>query len=132
MKQIADVILPIALFAENEGTFVNTEGRVQSFKQVVKAPGEARPAWRILRVLANNLGLESFEYQTVEEIRAELDLSGRELLNRPKLEIPLPDSISETKNVSINELPACSIDPVVRRAEALNQRQQQDKQQETA
>ena len=126
LKQTADVILPIALFAENEGTFVNTEGRVQSFKQLVMAPGEARPAWRILRVLANNLGLEDFEYQTVEEIRAEFNFSGSQVVNRPKLDLSLPDSILETGHVSIRELPAYSIDPLVRRAEALNLRQQQE------
>ena len=53
--EISDVILPIAPFTETSGSFVNAEGRVQSFHAVVKPAGEARPAWKVLRVLANLL-----------------------------------------------------------------------------
>ena len=60
----ADVLLPIAPFTETSGTFVNTEGRVQSFNGVVKPLGEARPAWKVLRVLGNLLGLAGFDYDT--------------------------------------------------------------------
>ncbi len=55
--EFSDVLLPIAPFTETPGTFVNAEGRVQSFHAVVKPLGEARPAWKVLRVLANMLGL---------------------------------------------------------------------------
>ena len=57
IQQYADVILPIATFAETDGTFVNTVGHWQSISKAVSAPGEARPAWKVLRVLANKLGL---------------------------------------------------------------------------
>jgi NADH-quinone oxidoreductase subunit G len=53
----SDVLLPIAPFTETPGTFVNAEGRVQGFHAVVKPLGDARPAWKVLRVLANLLGL---------------------------------------------------------------------------
>jgi NADH-quinone oxidoreductase subunit G len=59
---IADVMLPIAPYTETAGTFVNTEGRVQSFNGVVKARGDARPAWKLLRVLGNVLNLDGFGY----------------------------------------------------------------------
>ena len=57
----SDVLLPIAPFTETPGTFVNAEGRVQSFHAVVKPLAETRPAWKVLRVLANLLGLPGFE-----------------------------------------------------------------------
>ena len=67
----ADVLLPIAPFTETSGTFVNAEGRVQSFHGVVKPLGEARPAWKVLRVLGNLLGLPGFDFETSDEVRAE-------------------------------------------------------------
>ncbi len=79
----ADVLLPIAPFSETAGTFVNCEGRAQSFNGTVKPLGEARPAWKVLRVLGNLLGLTGFDYDTSEAIRDEVlgkgvtDLSGK-------------------------------------------------------
>ncbi|TDM06655.1 MAG: NADH-quinone oxidoreductase subunit G [Ideonella sp. MAG2] len=67
----ADVLLPIAPFTETAGSFVNAEGRLQSFHGVVKALGDSRPAWKVLRVLGNLLGLQGFEQESVEEVRAE-------------------------------------------------------------
>jgi NADH-quinone oxidoreductase subunit G len=68
----ADVLLPVAPFAETSGSFVNAEGRLQSFNGTVKPMGEARPAWKVLRVLGNILGLGGFDYETSEAIRDEL------------------------------------------------------------
>jgi NADH-quinone oxidoreductase subunit G len=67
----ADVLLPIAPFTETSGTFVNAEGRVQSFHGVVKPLGDARPAWKVLRVLGNMLGLAGFNFETSEDVRTE-------------------------------------------------------------
>jgi len=67
----ADVILPIAPFTETAGTFINCEGRVQSFNGTVRPAGEARPGWKVLRVLGNLLGLEGFEYETSDEVRSQ-------------------------------------------------------------
>ncbi|MGO4376751.1 NADH-quinone oxidoreductase subunit NuoG [Pseudoduganella sp. RAF19] len=68
----ADVLLPVAPFAETSGSFVNAEGRLQSFNGTVKPAGEARPAWKVLRVLGNVLGLAGFDYDTSEAVRDEL------------------------------------------------------------
>ncbi|HSI54225.1 MAG TPA: molybdopterin-dependent oxidoreductase, partial [Ramlibacter sp.] len=66
--EFSDVLLPIAPFSETPGSFVNAEGRVQSFHAVVKPLGETRPAWKVLRVLANLLGLPGFEYESAQEV----------------------------------------------------------------
>jgi NADH-quinone oxidoreductase subunit G len=68
----ATVILPVAAFAETSGTWVNAEGRWQSVPGAARPPGEARPAWKVLRVLGNLLGLGGFEYLSSEEVRDEL------------------------------------------------------------
>ncbi|QJE01349.1 NADH-quinone oxidoreductase subunit G [Massilia forsythiae] len=67
----ADVLLPISPFSETAGTFVNCEGRAQSFNGTVKPLGETRPAWKVLRVLGNLLGLQGFDYENSESIRDE-------------------------------------------------------------
>jgi NADH-quinone oxidoreductase subunit G len=64
----SDVLLPIAPFTETPGTFVNAEGRVQSFHSVVKPLGDTRPAWKVLRVLANLLGLPGFDFESSQDV----------------------------------------------------------------
>ncbi|RRH81760.1 NADH-quinone oxidoreductase subunit G [Variovorax beijingensis] len=66
--EFSDVLLPIAPFTETPGTFVNAEGRVQGFHAVVKPQGEARPAWKVLRVLANLLGLPGFAFESTADV----------------------------------------------------------------
>ncbi len=66
------MLLPVAPFTETAGTFVNTEGTVQSFNGVVRPLGETRPAWKVLRVLGNLLGLAGFDYNSAEEVRHEV------------------------------------------------------------
>jgi NADH-quinone oxidoreductase subunit G len=68
--EFSDVLLPIAPFTETPGTFVNAEGRVQSFHAVVKPLGETRPAWKVLRVLGNMLGLPGFGFESSAEVLA--------------------------------------------------------------
>ena len=70
--EFSDVILPIAPFSETPGTFVNTQGMEQSFHAVVRPLGGTRPAWKVLRVLANMLGLHGFEFETIEDVRVSL------------------------------------------------------------
>jgi NADH-quinone oxidoreductase subunit G len=65
----ADVILPAAAYPENEGTYLSNEGRLQNFAPAVNPQGEARPAWKILRVLAHSLGVPGSEFVEVDEIR---------------------------------------------------------------
>jgi len=77
LQDAADLLLPIGTFAESAGTFINCEGRWQSFLGVSNLPGEARPGWKVLRVLGNLLDADNFDYQTSEEVRDELgDLLG--------------------------------------------------------
>jgi NADH-quinone oxidoreductase subunit G len=64
----SDVLLPVAPWTETPGTFVNAEGRVQSFHAVVKPLGETRPAWKVLRVLANVLGLPGFDFESAQDV----------------------------------------------------------------
>ncbi|MGF6347778.1 NADH-quinone oxidoreductase subunit NuoG [Variovorax sp. W2I14] len=66
--EFSDVLLPIAPFTETPGTFVNAEGRVQGFHAVVKPQGETRPAWKVLRVLANMLSLPGFAFESAAEV----------------------------------------------------------------
>ncbi|MES3004207.1 MAG: NADH-quinone oxidoreductase subunit NuoG [Pseudomonadota bacterium] len=68
--EFSDVLLPIAPWTETPGTFVNAEGRVQGFHAVVKPLGETRPAWKVLRVLGNMLGVQGFTYETAQEVLA--------------------------------------------------------------
>lgn len=63
-----DVILPVSPFTETSGTFVNAEGRVQSFHAVVQPLGETRPAWKVLRVLGNMMGLSGFDFESSQEV----------------------------------------------------------------
>ncbi len=72
LKRIAHVLLPIGTFAETSGTYVNCEGRWQSQTGAAAPLGEARPGWKVLRVLGNLLGLPGFEYQSSEDVREEL------------------------------------------------------------
>ena len=71
LRAVADVLLPIAPFSETSGTFVNCEGRVQSFTAVARPLGEVRPGWKVLRVLGNLLSLEGFGYDDSEAVRAQ-------------------------------------------------------------
>jgi len=65
---VADVLLPIAPFTETSGSFVNAEGRIQSFHAVVKPRGDARPAWKVIRVIANLLGLSGFDFESSQDV----------------------------------------------------------------
>ncbi len=69
LRASAHVVLPIGSFAETSGTYVNAEGRWQSWAGAAKLPGESRPGWKVLRVLANLLNLHGVDYVSSEEIR---------------------------------------------------------------
>ena len=68
--EFSDVLLPIAPFTETSGSFVNAEGRLQSFHAVVRPLGDTRPAWKVLRVLANLLGIPGFDFETSQDVLA--------------------------------------------------------------
>jgi NADH-quinone oxidoreductase subunit G len=69
LAEVAHVVLPIGSFAESSGTFVNIEGRWQSWAGAAKAVGESRPGWKVLRVLANLLAVHGIDYNSSDEIR---------------------------------------------------------------
>ena len=119
----AHVILPIAPFTETAGTFVNTEGTVQSFNGVVKPLGEARPAWKVIRVLGNLLGLNGFEQDNVDAIRAEIapDLQtfvSAKLNNEIAGVVPNIQP-AQTGIERVGEVPIYAADALVRRAPSL-------------
>jgi NADH-quinone oxidoreductase subunit G len=121
----ANVMLPIAPFTETSGTFVNAEGRMQSFNGVVKPLGEARPAWKVLRVLGNLLGLSGFEYDDSEQVRDEVigrDQIAAKLDNRiAGIALQLPVASGGLQRIA--DVPIYSSDAIVRRAAALQQTQ---------
>ena len=117
----ADVLLPIAPFTETSGTFVNAEGRVQGFHGVVKPLGDTRPAWKVLRVLGNLLGLSGFDFETTEQVRAEAlgdeaKLSAR-LSN--EVDVALKASSASQGLQRVAEVPIYASDALVRRAASL-------------
>ena len=112
----SDVLLPIAPFTETAGTFINTEGRAQSFHGVVKPLGETRPAWKVLRVLGSMLQVPGFELETIEEVRAKAipaDITSR-FSNACDVAIDLTPATEKPEVASIYQL-----DSLVRRAPSL-------------
>ncbi len=83
----SDVLLPIAPFTETSGSFVNAEGRLQSFHAVVKPLGDTRPAWKVLRVLGNLMGLNDFDFESSQEVlaKAALNVDSDGLVNKSRL-----------------------------------------------
>jgi NADH-quinone oxidoreductase subunit G len=119
----ADVLLPIAPFTETSGTFVNTEGRMQSFKGAVKPLGEARPAWKVLRVLGNLLNVPGFDYDSSEEVRDEA-LPGPNVADRLNNHVDgiALQSLQSARNGGlqrVSDVPIYAADALVRRATAL-------------
>ena len=119
---VADVMLPIAPFTETSGTFVNAEGRVQSFHGVVKALADTRPAWKVLRVLGNLLGLKGFDFETSQEVLAEAlgDVSTlpNRLSNASHAALSVP-AVAAASLERVADVPIYSTDALVRRAAAL-------------
>jgi NADH-quinone oxidoreductase subunit G len=119
----ADVMLPIAPYAETSGTFVNAEGRAQSFNGSTKPLGDTRPAWKVLRVLGNLLSIGGFDYETSEAIRNEVlsgDFAAR-LDNTSGLAPHTAEANADAPLERIADVPIYATDAIVRRAESLQQ-----------
>ncbi|HEX5127456.1 MAG TPA: NADH-quinone oxidoreductase subunit NuoG, partial [Rhodocyclaceae bacterium] len=119
-KNYADVMLPISAFTETSGTFVNAEGRVQSFNAVAKAAGETRPGWKVLRVLGNLLGLAGFEYESSEAVLKEAlagEVAAR--LNNQVSGATVRMDAATNSLQRIADVPIYFADPLVRRAQSL-------------
>lgn len=121
LRGVADVMLPVAPFTETSGTYVNCEGRAQSFNAVSRPQGETRPAWKVLRVLGNLLSLDGFSQNDSEAVRAEA--LGEDVAS--KLGNSIEGVIVNAAEVTggalerVTDVPIHSADPIVRRAEAL-------------
>ena len=121
-RAYADVILPVATFAETSGSYVNAEGRCQSFQGAGKPLGEVRPAWKVLRVLGNLFQLSGFDYLNSQEVLDEV------LAECAAIQ---PDNLVQTANrfdpftvsglLRVADVPIYAVDAVVRRARALQQ-----------
>ena len=143
LAEHADCLLPIAPFTETAGSFVNTEGRLQSFNGVVTPAGDSRPAWKVLRVMANLLGLTGFDFDSAEAVRAEalgakiasgsfvdakylglkLDVTKLDLAKLTSANIALA-ATSGGKLLGLERLAEVGLyaaDPIVRRAPSLQQ-----------
>lgn len=119
--EVADVLLPISPFTETDGTFVNVEGRWQSFNAVSPPFGEVRPGWKVLRVLGNLLELGGYEYICASEIRNELEkLLQHGTAPTERTTIDNAATLSTKRNIEIlYEWSSVGIDGLARRAAAL-------------
>jgi len=121
MKEYADVILPLSAFTETSGTFVNAEGFWQSFKGAVSPTGESRPGWKILRVLANLMNVDGFDYLSSEDVRNEVKEQCRELQldNNCSVDAPFAQ-VSKTSGLQrVGDVPLYAADSLVRRSTPL-------------
>ena len=123
--EFSDVLLPIAPFTETSGSFVNAEGRLQSFHAVVRPLGETRPGWKVLRVLGNLLGLQGFDFETSQDVlgRATGAAVGsvshvpQELLSNAVAEMPQSVQVVDVPAPAVASL--YQLDGLVRRATSL-------------
>jgi NADH-quinone oxidoreductase subunit G len=118
--EYANAVLPIAPFTETSGTFVNIEGRVQSFYATVNPLGETRPGWKVLRVLASLLGRRGVDFDTIDDVRRAC-LEGKDL--RALLSNRIADVADQEAPRGgierIADVPAYFGDPLVRRSPPL-------------
>ena len=121
LRESADLLLPIGTFAESSGTYINVAGTWQSFAGVASPVGEARPAWKVLRVLGNLLDASGFDYVTSEDVRDEIAGELGEV-------VPNNQSQSSTIHAASNgadspdaetDIALYDVDGLVRRAAAL-------------
>ena len=120
-KEFAHVILPIGTFAETSGTYVNMEGRWQSVPGAAAPVGEARPGWKVLRVLGNMLNLPAFDYTSSDQVCEELR---RHVEDSPAFTVKasartLQSKLALSAPAAERDVPIYQVDAVVRRSSAL-------------
>jgi NADH-quinone oxidoreductase subunit G len=122
IRRIAHVILPMGTFAESSGTYVNCEGLWQSHSGAAQLLGEARPGWKILRVLGNLLKLEGFDYQSsrdvLEEVRKVCEHAGPPAYQGSHPVAPA-SADGSAEEAPLIDVPMYQADAVVRRAPSL-------------
>jgi NADH-quinone oxidoreductase subunit G len=118
----AHVLLPVAPFTETSGTFVSTEGRVQGFHATVKPLGDARPAWKVLRVLGSLLGRPDMAFDSIDQVR-DACLGGRDvsalLSNEIRMEAGTQQGKPSGEIQRVADVPIYFADPLVRRSPPL-------------
>lgn len=116
-----DIVLPVGTFAETAGTFVNCEGRWQSFNGVASPVGESRPAWKVLRVLGNLLGVPAFDYASADEVRAQAhSVAGEVQPDNTVAVTAIPPAVGGVVTALADlDLPMYGTDGILRRAGAL-------------
>jgi len=120
MREYADVLLPMNCFSETSGTFVNCEGRWQSFAAVSRAPAGSRPGWKVLRVLGNLLELDGFDQTSSQQVRDSLSqMVGDVTVNNTHCGEFVGYLESGGGLQRIDYLPMYAVDSMVRRATAL-------------
>jgi NADH-quinone oxidoreductase subunit G len=115
LREVSDVILPLAPIAETEGSLFNLDGTGMSVRAAGKAPGEAKPGWKILRRLGSKLGLEGFSQVSVEEVSAEF-LAESDNAGIKPAEPDLASTNYADSLYRIGEIPMYSVDAVCRRS----------------
>ncbi|MEN9315756.1 MAG: NADH-quinone oxidoreductase chain 3 [Pseudomonadota bacterium] len=121
LLETADCLLPVTPFTETAGAFVNMAGTVQAFSGVVRPRGDARPAWKVLRVLGNLLQLPGFDQESVEQVRVQAlpaDVAAK-LSNAVSGAVAVPKASGGLQRVA--DVPIYAVDPIVRRAPSLQQ-----------
>jgi NADH-quinone oxidoreductase subunit G len=119
LRGLVHVVLPIGTFAETSGTYVNAEGRWQSWSGAAKLPGESRPGWKVLRVLANLLSLHGIDYNSSDEIRDALKGRCGARLEAARAAVGGAMPNGETPRGSWVEIPPYQGDLLVRGSEPL-------------
>jgi NADH-quinone oxidoreductase subunit G len=117
LMRSAQILLPMGTFAETSGTYVNVEGRWQEFRGCARPVGEARPGWKILRVLGNLLDLDGFDYESSAEIQEELRRQIGEVAFNGRF--TSRRAINVGRGGTTSELPIYAVDAIVRRATPL-------------
>lgn len=122
IQEYADVILPMAPYAETSGTYINIDKTWQTVKGALAPFGQARPAWKIMRVLANLLHCPGFEYASSEEVMQEIK-ECVDMVSDSKYVPFYPESLPASRNslVRVGEWPLYRSDPIVRHATALQE-----------
>ena len=120
LREAADLILPLAPTAESEGSLVNFDGETLVFRAATRTTGEARPGWKILRLIGDRLGLDGFDQLNVEQVQGELR-DAVEIAHFEPGEIQLESGHCEDGFYRIGEVPMYSVDALCRRAEPLQE-----------
>ena len=120
LREVADVLLPIAPYSETSGSYINAEGTLQSVQAAVRPLGEARPAWKVLRVLGNLLNLDNFYFNSSEEVLAEaVPTNFATQLSNTTTTAPAVTSLFTPAVERLADVAIHSSDAIVRRAPAL-------------